>query len=483
MAKKVSKKKTNGKGNGKSKGKSNGKSDLKVKLSERYQAALDYPLFDAIFNRRSRRFGLGMKLEDTTLGFESKYDPISLEEMEEALLVWSGTGLTGLCLADLPPETGIDLLCQWTGRTWPSACNNHGTELFFTNDEGLYHVDVKNMLPKNHELDIFYKMNREDRIARVLELYRESLVKLEDGRADLPDRMPGLFNFNEWNTNKPGTTVFIPVTDITEEYLNLLHLYCSHSYGFTIIDDLTGKPAGVKKWIKKGRLKDNIKMSLFDLEVRILTGLNVEQAFICQNMSLALQALGLAGWTFSGFIPRFALGASPDLFKGLGFRFIQPKKGAIDPPATIPVGRDGVFEGYCPPYYKNMDEAIDAFQEHKDDAWQSDKPFPYTEPDKHLMRAPRPTDTTVQIVKDVANYIYDTYGCFPAFVDPMYMRLVFQAMNIDIEFYDKHYPKGSYSDMHLSRFLEHHPEAAGKVGAKVGRKTRTKTAAKRKIKA
>ena len=237
----------------------NGKTNGKLVLSERYQKALSYPLFDSIFNRRSRRFGLGMKLEDPTLGFESKYDPVPLEEMEEALLVWAGTGLTGLCLADLPPETGIDLLCQWTGRTWPSACNNHGTELFFTNDSGLYHVNVKNMLPKNHELDMFFKMSKEERMARILELYRESLVKLEDGRAQLPDKMPGLFEFNQWNTNKPGTSVFIPVTDVTEEYINLLHLYCSNSYGFTIIDDLTGKPAGVEKWIQKGRLKDNIK--------------------------------------------------------------------------------------------------------------------------------------------------------------------------------------------------------------------------------
>ena len=109
------------------------------------------------------------------------------------------------------------------------------------------------MLPQKQELDMFYKMNRVERMERILELYRESLVKLEDGRADLPDKMPGLFDFNQWNTNKPGTSVFIPVTDITEEYLNLLTLYCSHSYGFTIIDDLTGKPAGVEKWIKIGR--------------------------------------------------------------------------------------------------------------------------------------------------------------------------------------------------------------------------------------
>ena len=114
-------------------------------LNEGYEAALNYPLFDAIFNRRSRRFGLGMELKDSSLGFKSSYPPIPLDEMEEALLVWAGTGLTGLCLADLPPETGITLLCQWTGRSWPSACNNHGTELFFTNDKGLFFVkDVAN---------------------------------------------------------------------------------------------------------------------------------------------------------------------------------------------------------------------------------------------------------------------------------------------------------------------------------------------------
>lgn len=433
------------------------------KLNKRYEEALKYPLFDSIFNRRSRRFGLGMELPETsTLGFKSSYKPVPLEELDEALLVWSGTGLTGLCLADLPPENGIDLLCQWTGRTWPSACNNHGTELFFTNDKGLYHVDIKHMLPELGELDLFFRMGKERRIARMLELYRKGLRKLENGRADLPDRMPGLFEFNQWNTNKRGTSVFIPVTDVTEEYLNLLLLYCSSSYGFSITDDLTGKPAGLKKWIKKGRIKGEVKLSLFDLEVRILTGLNVEQAFICQNMSLVLQALGLAGWTFTGLVPRFALGAAPDLFKGLGFRFIQPKKGSIDPPTTVPVGRDGVFEGYCPPYYKNMDAAIDAFLEHKESAWQSDKPFPYTEPDKHLMRAPQPTETTIQIVRDVANYIYDTYGRFPAFVDPMYMRLVFQAMHIDPEFYDKYYPKGAYTDVHMKTFLGHHLKRKGK---------------------
>ena len=88
-------------------------------LNKGYEEALKYPFFEAVLNRRSRRFGLGMELRDSSLEFTSNHDPVPLDELEEALLVWSGTGLTGLCLADLPPETGIDLLCQQVGSFHP----------------------------------------------------------------------------------------------------------------------------------------------------------------------------------------------------------------------------------------------------------------------------------------------------------------------------------------------------------------------------
>ena len=309
------------------------------------------------------------------------------------------------------------------------------------------------MLPKDKELDVFFRLDQNDKIERLLELYREGLVKLEDGRANLPDKMPGLFDFNQWNTNKAGTTTFIPVTDITEEYLNLLLLYCSSTYAFNIWDPNNNVSCGQDKWIESGRIKEEVRLSLYDLEVRILTGLNVEQAFICQNMSLALQALGLGGWTFTGLIPRFTLGSNPELFKGLGFRFEQPKAGP-----TRPVGKDGVFEAYCPPYYKDMSEAFDKMHEHKWATWGKDKAFPYEEPDKHLVKAPKPTERTIEIVKSVAQYIFDTYGSFPAFVDPMYMRLVFQAQNLDLDFYDKYYPPGAYTDQHVNTFKYFNPD-------------------------
>ena len=53
-----------------------------------YDAALNYPLFEAIFNRRSRRFGAGMELpSDSSLGHKSGIPPIPLTEFQEAMLV------------------------------------------------------------------------------------------------------------------------------------------------------------------------------------------------------------------------------------------------------------------------------------------------------------------------------------------------------------------------------------------------------------
>ena len=97
---------------------------------------LSYPFFQSVFDRKSRRMALGMELEADFFDYASPYEPVPLTELEEALLLVAGTGLTGLNLGDIDPSMGADALVQWTARTWPSSCSNHGTELFFTNDDG-----------------------------------------------------------------------------------------------------------------------------------------------------------------------------------------------------------------------------------------------------------------------------------------------------------------------------------------------------------
>ena len=64
----------------------------------------------------------------------------------------------------------------------------------------------------------------------------------------------------------------------------------------------------------------------------------------------------------------------------------------------------------------------------------------------------------IQVVKDICNYIYETYGRFPAFSDPMFLRFMVQAHHLDLDFYDKYYPPGAYTENHKNHFKLWHPD-------------------------
>jgi hypothetical protein len=419
-------------------------------------AALELSLADAVRSRRSRRFGLGMALADGALSYTSRHPPVPLSELEEAVLVWLGTGTTGLALGDLPRD-GLAWMHGWSGRSWPCSCNSHSTELFYTNDAGLYVVRLRDRAAESEGGASGLTEPRERIVARALRLFRDASVRLEEGRADLPSGEPGLFAFNAWNANQPGTTLFVPVTNTTVEYLTLLFIYFDEEHRFTVVDELSaGRPCGLEPWLERGRLRREVELSLFDLELRVLTSLNVEQAFICQNMALALQALGLGGWTFTGFLPHHLMGADPSC-RGLGFRFVTPERGPRHAPKLAPVGRDGVVEAFCPPYVADMGEAVDRFLAERAPG-PARQPSPYADPERVARWRSDPSEETIEIVKAFCAYVHRTYGRFPAFVDPMFVRLVVQAHHLDLEFYDRHYREGSYTALHRDHMALWHPE-------------------------
>ena len=61
-----------------------------------------YPLFEAIYGRRSRRLGLGFEMPEGPFRYKSAHAPVPLTELEEALLVGAGAGFTGPAFWDLP---------------------------------------------------------------------------------------------------------------------------------------------------------------------------------------------------------------------------------------------------------------------------------------------------------------------------------------------------------------------------------------------
>ena len=69
--------------------------------NEAARKAWNYPLFDAIFNRRSRRMPLGAEIPAGATKYRSDKRPMPLDEIEEALLVEAGTRISGMNLSDL----------------------------------------------------------------------------------------------------------------------------------------------------------------------------------------------------------------------------------------------------------------------------------------------------------------------------------------------------------------------------------------------
>lgn len=432
--------------------------------------AWNYPLLDAIFNRRSRRFALGSEIPGGAHQYRSQHSPIPLDETEEALLVQTATGISGLILADLPfqddreRDAGGNTICHWVGRTWPSPCASHDTHLIYWNDEATYLVrdpDVSGVKMREFRTE-------SDR-DKVQERFEASRVKLFDGRPQYPHSYPAMLPFNIWSSDIAGSTIFLPIVDVTFEFINVLFLMTGWpDGGFYIVDDLNGGvPAGCERWAKEGLLNPMLALPLSYLG----TVSQIEAGFMVQNLLLTEQAMGLGGWVHAHPASMILLGGTP-LAKGLGFRFITAS-GRRGGGAPSPVGLEGLLEPYCPPYYRDMDTAVDALLECKwgsGGAYTADsaQPLPFMAKNEFLESVPRYSEKTIQCVKDICNYIYDTYGRFPH-VDPIQTAGCWvQAHHLDLEFYDKFYPDGAYTETQRNHMKLWHGAAAVREAAEVG---------------
>ena len=189
----------------------------------------------------------------------------------------------------------------------------------------------------------------------------------------------------------PAKEFFIPLTDTTLEYINLLFLYLARSYGFSIVDEQAGwrlrRAAGCAR-LGEGLDPDGGWGSV-ELEQRVLTMLVVKQAFICQNINLANEA-SVRGSTFTGYIARFVMGGGD--VPGLG---VQVRRG--EGRAVVP-GRQGrPLRGLHPALLRRharggggrLPVAV------KWAAFDDEVPKPYKEPDRVVDAVPRPHADTV----------------------------------------------------------------------------------------
>src|ERR1051326_274724 len=249
------------------------------------QSVWEYPLFEALFGRRSRRFGRGFAMTEGPFQYTSPHPPLPLSELEGWSRRPAGVASSGFAWGELSrpsPYRGS------TGRTYASTCGGRRTALFFTKDSGVYIID-----PGGAAAGKVREVETADQRERVLALYREHRKLLKPGRLDIPRRMPPLSGHDWWDSNGPGSTLFMPVSDVSYSLISLtaqfvdpqLERFARGGRGMHIVDDRHGfRSAGCEAWVKSGLLDADKVLTLSQLERQACYFMFSEPAAICQNM-------------------------------------------------------------------------------------------------------------------------------------------------------------------------------------------------------
>lgn len=417
---------------------------------------LAFPLMEALLGRRSRRFFRGAEIPDGVFAHKSAHPPMPLTELEKLLVVSACGGNTSWHHLIHRAARYAPHLSNYAGaaggRVFPSAAGFHTSQTFFTDDEGLYVLDMRDA-PAFAEREPDGSLDP----AAFVENVRRRARKLHDGRLRFPNETPYTEAHNTWVFNRPSTLVVIPVGDLSQHVL--LGLCYMLQNGLVLHDDIHGRAIpGIEAF---SDLVDTANVwPITFVEQWSLAELTVELGTSCYAGALMLQAMGLGGWMFNGIDPFAMMGASGDpAVPGLGFRFDTDERW----PYPNPTGLPGVMEGYCPPHHADMRAAVDALCERKfgpGGPFNPETPGPW--PDSRKVRgAAQPHDERFRAcVAHQAQYLLDTFGKFPATVPSMFLIMYLQAHHLDLDFYDRHYKPGAYLRTHAAHMARWHPDAS-----------------------
>lgn len=416
---------------------------------------LSFPLMQALFGRRARRFGLGMELPSGPLAYRSAREPLPLTEQEQMVLVAAATGVSGwsfgVPFGPRTPDAHAEFTLRFTGRTAPTAAGLGTPALFFTDDSGCYCTRTRDVQPSRMRESSADAAGLDALVA----VCREHTVRVRDGRLDIPSAPPHILPPNLWWANQPGSTLFMPVGDASEVCLGLLALMTRH--GVMVVDQDTGEPAGnLEPFVRSGLLDPARRLPLAELQADVYECVCLELAFMGHNIVLALQAMGLGGLYFNGMDGLSVLGSNADAgVAGLGFNCTGDERWTT----RNVVGLPGVYEALCPPNFPDMHAAVRTFVERKfgpGGAYDADAPGPWRD-SRAVKRTVRPYDPEfIDCLGEVAQYIHDRHGKFPGIRSTIMLPGFVQAHHIDTDFYDRSYDDGAYLETHSEHMRNWH---------------------------
>ncbi len=418
-------------------------------------------LVEALRERRSRRFGLGMSIPAGPLAYQSRHPAAPISAEDEALLAWAACGITGPALADLcyAPGHGGNIMAGLVGRTVASGDCLQTIALFVINDHGAWLVRRPRELSAP-ELTEAIRLGDQGEWTRLHETVR---VQVADRRVHPPVEPLFNINANRWSLHAPGSTYFLPVGDLTPMYLNGLLEILNEDTGVYVLDERANyRPAGLGAFARSrgGHLDDDPAhgkvITLRQLEQFVTDFVNLEMGMVLQNLGLMTQALGLGGF------PHFA---NHDFawFESLGFtlQHLRASKylgtGPLvaaglrllgkDQPVPLALGleRDGkqLLQALCPPNFPSMTDALKSMLDRKfgpQGIFRQAPVVPAWLDAQSTLNGVNPVGSKAfEAASAFVEYVWKRYGRFPAHVPPFRCGLGHQVVHLDTDFYDRFY--------------------------------------------
>jgi hypothetical protein len=417
-----------------------------------FQEVMNFSLIQGLLGRRSRRFFMGAEIPDGVFAYKSRQNPVPLSDLEKMLVVAACGGNTSWHHMIYRGDPYAPHLSNYSGaaggRVFPSAAGFQTSQTFFTDDNGVYVLEMRDA-PAFADRANDGSLNMDEFVNNV----QKHVRKIQNGRLQVPSELPITEAHNTWVFNKPSTLVVIPVGDLSQHVL--LNVCYMLENGLVLYDDINKRAVPGVDQFKDIVDTENVWPITF-VEQWSLSELTVELGTSCYAGTLMLQAIGLGGWMLNGVDPFATLGASGDPgVPGLGFRYDEDERW----PYPNPTGLDGVMEGYCPPHHTDMRAAVEAVCERKfgpGGPFHPDTPGPWKDSRKVRSAAQVHDERFRDCVALQTQYVYDTFGKFPGTVPSMFLIMYLQAHHIDLEFYDKFFKQGSYLQTHATHMDRWH---------------------------
>jgi len=418
-------------------------------ISDHERAALaevaHFPLLAAITGRRSRRFPVGGQIPAGALAYTSRRPVQPLSEVERALLISVAGGVTGWNFGithnpsyapSFPNYSG-----SATGRSFPSAAGFHTSQLFFTDDTGTYLLPNRDQAPRDF-----------DSIEQWIGHTADSFVRISDTRLELPREEPHMEGHNIWIGNHPGSLLAFPIADLAEHLMENLWFFAAN--GYPIVDDINcGNIPGLQQFSALPHADDPLPLSF--VEQYTITEASAELAIAANNGVLALQAMGLGGWTYDGLNRLSVLGGTGDPHApGLGFVADHDQRW----PFPNVTGLPKYFETLSPPHVPSVAAGVEKLVERKylpGGPFHPDTGGPWSD-NPRVRGSALPPDGIQELVTAEACYIYDTFGKLPGTVPTVHVLMYLQAQHLDTDFYDTFFAPDAYLHTHADHQARWH---------------------------